>query len=170
MKRILALAFVCGFSHSLLAQTPPTVAPKSGKTVVAKETLKTTDDPDGQKRLMTQRRILALGLIEQTAAEAPKWDNKQTAVKVLADAADFFWDEDAAVARGWLLKAWSLTDVVEEKTINEEARQFWRNSERSKLRTSILAIALKRDKPLAEKLLQKLNEQNDEDKSEPRSI
>lgn len=111
-----------------------------------------------------QRRKQALGLVEQTATEAAKWDDKTAAVRVLTDAADLFWDEDAPTARRWLLKAWNTTDAIEEQPNDEKTRQFWRGGKRSGLKNVVLQVAVRRDSKFADKLLEKLNDEADDEK------
>src|SRR5260370_11305427 len=72
----------------------------------------------------------AVNLVERTAAEAPLWDDKKTAVRVLAEAADLLWHENSAHAIKWLTKAWTLIDDVSEPTQNDKLREFFRHSDR----------------------------------------
>lgn len=116
------------------------------------------------ENVATQRRKQALSLVEQTASQAAKWDDKTAAVRVLTDAADLFWDEDAPTARRWLLKAWDLTDAIEEQPNDEKTRQFWRGGKRSGLKNVVLQVAVRRDSKFADKLLEKLNDEADDEK------
>src|ERR1041385_9476337 len=62
------------------------------------------------KRL--RERAQAVLMVEQTAAEAPLWADKKSAVVSLADAADLSWKETPASARGWLIKARGIIDYL----------------------------------------------------------
>src|SRR5688572_30979827 len=83
--------------------------------------------PTNEKELKRQREhAQAVSMVEQTAAEAPLWDDKKSAVLALADAADLLWKQSPADARKWLAKAWELIDSVPEELQNPELKEFTR--------------------------------------------
>jgi tetratricopeptide (TPR) repeat protein len=120
-----------------------------------------------EKELKRQRqRLQAISMIKQTATEAPLWNEKKAAVRVLADAADLLWDETPGQGVKWLKKAWDLVDQVTEPAKNDRFKEFFKPSERAELRTTILSVAVKHDAQLAEKLLKKLTENDFEEKKD----
>lgn len=62
-------------------------------------------------------------MIEQTAADAPLWDDKKSAVEVLAFAADLLWKDSPARSAKWLTRAWELIDQVPEGEQNERLKE-----------------------------------------------
>src|SRR5437870_12405186 len=65
-----------------------------------------------KERERQRLRLQAVSMVEQTAGEAPLWNDKRAAVQVLADAADLLWDETPGEGAKWLAKAWELIDQV----------------------------------------------------------
>ncbi len=115
--------------------------------------------PTSEKELKRQRqRLQAISMVEQTAAEAPLWNEKKAAVQVLADAADLLWDETPSQGAKWLVKAWALIDQVTEPAKNEKMNEFFNPSVRAELRTAVLSVARKHDAQLAERFLKQLAE------------
>lgn len=154
-KCILAVFLFCLFTAGTIAQTKT-------QTPGFKTSAKNKPSPEENANdLANKRRAQAINTIVSIAADAPQWDDKKTSVRVLVEAADSLWDENPARSRGWLSKAWNLTDTLEEKSNDETIRQFWRTSERSKLKTIILNIAAKRDAALANKFLQTIKDDAD---------
>ena len=105
-------------------------------------------------------------MIEQTAAEAMLWDDKKTAVEVLADAADVLWDETPIPAAKWLSQAWILIDQIPESPKNEKLKDFFIHSDRDALQTIVLKVASRHDAQLAEKFLKQLTEEKLDEKKE----
>src|SRR6266436_6542737 len=76
-----------------------------------------------------QRLVLyALSTIRQVAAEAPQWNDKETAVSVLADAADLYWGDDPSQSGKWLKKAWEMVNQVSAAPRDETLKAFFTNS------------------------------------------
>ena len=112
------------------------------------------------------KRAEAVNLVERTAAEAPLWDNKKTAVEVLADAADLLWDETPRLGAKWLIRAWSLIDHVSESPKNDKLKDFFNRSDRVELQTAVLSVARRHDAELAEKFLGQLAEKKPDEKKD----
>src|SRR5687767_2135588 len=70
----------------------------------------------------------AVLMVEQTAAEAPLWDDKKSAVEALAAAADLLWKQTPASASKWLTRAWELIDSVPEESLNADLKEFYNQS------------------------------------------
>lgn len=120
-----------------------------------------------EKELKRQReRAQAVSMVEQTAAEAPLWDDKRSAVQVLADAADLLWDKAPAQGAKWLTKAWELIDQVSDAPKDKHMKEFSARSEQNDLRTAVLSIARKHEPELAEKFLKQLSETAPSEKKE----
>ncbi len=103
------------------------------------------------------KRAMAVGIIQQTASEAARWEDREAGILVLTDAAQLLWEENPE-ARAWLIKAWDLTDTIEERENTDALREIWRGSQRSTLRTKILNVATSFDPELADRLLKKLEQ------------
>lgn len=154
MKNIFFLiVFVIAFPTCILGQNSKTApAPAERRSV---EELQERD----------LKRAKAVSLVEQTASEAVLWDDRQTAVLVLTEAADLLWVQTPK-AKVWLEKAWGLIEKIDERENAQEMRQIWRGSLRSSLRTRVLNVALKRDAQLSDRFLKLLAESQSPDQSE----
>jgi hypothetical protein len=120
-----------------------------------------------EEELRRQRdRLHAVSMIEQTAAEAPLWNDKKSAVRVLADAADLVWDDEPSQGTRWLTKAWELIEQVPESPKDEKLKEFSRRSDKTDLRTAVLSVAHSHDRQLAEKFLNQLSKQEATEKKD----
>ena len=121
--------------------------------------------PANEKELKRQRqRTQAISMVEQTAAEAPLWDDKKPAVEALTDAADLLWDQLPGQAEKWLTKAWYLIDQVSESPQTDGLREFVRRSQRTDLQTAVLRVAQAHDAKLADKFIAQLTQKEPEEK------
>jgi tetratricopeptide (TPR) repeat protein len=110
-----------------------------------------------EKELKRQReRAQAVLMIEQTAAEAPLWDDKKATIMALADAADLSWKETPAASKEWLTKAWELIDSVPEELQNPNLKEFTTRSNKSELQSTVLRVAHAHDRALAETFIKSL--------------
>jgi hypothetical protein len=107
-----------------------------------------------------QLRLRARDLASATADEALKWEDKQTAVRVLAQAADLLWADYPERSRAWLTRAWEMTGQVVNEGADEATRRFRNNSPRSRSRAIVLTVAQKHDRQLAESLLEHLTDES----------
>jgi hypothetical protein len=120
-----------------------------------------------EKELKRQReRLQAVSMVKRSADEAPLWDNKKSAVQVLADAADLLWDESADQGTRWLKKAWELIEQVSGSPKNEKLKEFFTRSDQSDLRTIVLNVARRHDPALAEKFLKQLSQKEPVEKKD----
>ena len=118
-----------------------------------------------EQELRRQReRLQAISMVEQTASEAPLWNDKKNAVRSLADAADLLWDEKPGQGSKWLIKAWELIDQVSDAPQDERLKDFFTRSDRTELRTAVLTVARKHDRALSEKFLKELAQQEPNEK------
>ncbi len=155
MKRACSLIAAIILSPPVsFAQTPDSTPKLASARIPSTE----KDSPD------LQRRARAISLIEQTAGEAPLWDDREAGVAALTESSDLLWNENAS-ARLWLTRAWGLIADVAERENSEELRAIWRGSQRSRLRTKVLTVALRHDPQLADRLLKRLEQTLDEDKT-----
>jgi hypothetical protein len=113
-----------------------------------------------------QQTLHAISMIEQTAGEAPLWDDHKSAVRVLADAADLLWDQKPGQSSKWLTRAWELIAQVSDAPKDERLKDFFTRSERTELRTAVLTVAHKHDRQLAEKFLKELAQQEPGEKKD----
>jgi hypothetical protein len=123
--------------------------------------------PATERQLKDQREQLqAIAMIKQSAGDAPLWDNKKAAVRVLADAADLLWDETPGQGPKWLTKAWELTGKVSGVPRDPNLKDFFTGSDQSVLRVTVLAVARRHDPTLAEKFLRQLSQSEQNGKKE----
>lgn len=122
-------------------------------------------EPTEKQKQDDLKRAKAVTLIEQTAGDAALWNDREAAVSALSQSSDLLWDENPN-ARAWLTRAWDLIDKVEGRDNPEQLKPFWRGSQRSRLRTRVLNVALRHDGALAECFLQKLEQGQEEDKAD----
>jgi hypothetical protein len=141
LKSLLILLMLC---CSTMAQTQPTEA---------------------QLKLQRQR-AQAVAMIEQTAIDATLWDDKKSAVEVLATSADLLWNEAPARSGKWLTRAWELIDQVAETAQDDTLREFVRTSSRSPLQSLVLRVAYTHDPKLAENFIQQLAQSQPPEKKE----
>ena len=122
--------------------------------------------PDEKQLKIKRQRTQAVAMIEQTAADAPLWDDKKSAVEALANAADLLWNEAPARSVKWLTRAWELIDQVAETAQDDGLREFTRRSSRSPLQSLVLGIAHKHDPRLGEKLIEQLSQSQPPEKKD----
>ena len=106
--------------------------------------------PDPSKRVYE--------VLNSTADEAKKWDDKAIAARTQAQIADLIWDNDPENATTYLKAAWAATSIVEEP--KRERSAFVNPSLRNAVRREVLLVARKRAPELAEKWLQELVEES----------
>ena len=110
-----------------------------------------------EKELKRQREhALAVSIVEQTASEAALWDDKKSAVTVLAEAADLSWEQSPGPARRWLIKAWEMIDTVSEEPPDPNLKAFFTRSNKTDLRSIVLRVAHARDPKLADTFIKGL--------------
>lgn len=120
-----------------------------------------------EKDLKRQReRAQAVLMVEQTASDAPLWDDRKSAVLALADAADLSWEQAPASARKWLAKAWELIDSVVEEPPNPSLKEFINRSHKSELQSIVLRVAHAHDRALAETFIKSLEDKELTEKKE----
>ncbi|MFY9621096.1 MAG: hypothetical protein WAQ99_14880 [Pyrinomonadaceae bacterium] len=115
--------------------------------------------PTTEKELKRQReRAQAVSMVEQTAAEAPLWDDKKSAVLALADAAGLLWKQTPNAASKWLTKAWELIDSVPEEPLNPDLKEFSNRSNKADLQSTVLRVAHTHDPALADTFVKSLED------------
>ena len=115
--------------------------------------------PTNEKELKRQREhAQAVSMVEQTAAEAPLWDDKKSAVLALADAAGLLWKQTPNAARRWLTKAWELIDSVPEEPQDAHLKEFFTRSNKTDLYSAVLRIAHTNDPALADTFVKSLDD------------
>jgi hypothetical protein len=114
-----------------------------------------------------QRLVLyALSTIRLVAGEARQWNNKETAVSVLADAADLYWGDDPSQSDKWLRTAWEMANQISAAPRDESLKAYFTGSAQSDLRTTVLSVARKHDPKLADAFLKQLSEKETNEKRE----
>src|SRR5262249_41686934 len=113
-------------------------------------------------QLQLRRRII--DLLNSTADEARKWDDKTVAARTQSQIADLIWDIDRENARGHLQAAWSSATKVEDPKRNRSA--FVNPSLRNSVRREILLVARRRAPDLARTWLEEIVEETSAEKQE----
>ena len=106
--------------------------------------------PDPSKRVYE--------VLNSTADEAKKWDDKAIAARTQAQIADLIWDNDPENATTYLRAAWAATTIVEEP--KRERSAFVNPSLRNAVRREVLLVARKRAPELAETWLAEIVEES----------
>jgi hypothetical protein len=119
----------------------------------------------GSITLDAQLRSQARDLAASTADEALNWEDKQAAVRVLSQAADILWADYPERSREWLTRAWALTGNVSSEDGDNAVRRFRSNSPRSRARATVLTVAQKHDRLLADRLLEQVADENEQSTS-----
>lgn len=161
MKQI-SLLILCSLASPLLGFSQNPALTSRALTPSASESKRKNEEKQNQNDL---KRARAVGLIEQTAQEAPLWQEPEAMVNALTESADLLWAENPK-APVWLTKAWDSIGKIEERENPEALRQIWHGSQRSRMRTIVLSVALKRDAQLADRFLRTLEQNESEAKSE----
>ena len=106
--------------------------------------------PDQRQQLL--RRIVEL--LDSTANDAKKWDDKAVAARTQAHIADLVWDRNRDNAREYLKAAWSAAARVEEP--KRERSSVVNRSVRNAVRRDVLLVARKRAPELATAWLEEM--------------
>ncbi len=86
-------------------------------------------------------------VLNSTADEARKWDDKAAAARTQAQIADLLWDTDRENAMTYLKAAWDATAKIDEP--KREFSTFRNSSLRNTVRREVLLVAHKRARELA---------------------
>ena len=97
-------------------------------------------------------------VLNATADEARKWDDKATAARTQAQIADLIWDNNRDNAITYLKAAWDAAGKVEEP--KRERSAFANPSWRNAVRREVLLVAHKRARELAEQWLEQIVEES----------
>jgi hypothetical protein len=130
----IAIALVCAGHFSFHAQ--------------AQET------PSSQQQLLKR----VNDLLNSTADEATKWDDKVVAARTQAQIADLIWDTNPDNAKNYLKAAWSATAKVDEP--KRERSTFINPSLRNAVRREVLLVARRRAPELAATWLEEMVEES----------
>jgi hypothetical protein len=104
------------------------------------------------QRILKQRRAEARSLLISLASDARSFRDQTIRARSLARIADVLWSVDPEQGRTLFRQAWEAAATAPQE-----------NKTRTNLRTELLALTARRDRPLAEEFLQKLKtEQQDE--------
>jgi hypothetical protein len=118
------------------------------------------ETPSSQKQLL--KRIH--DLLNSTADEATKWDDKVVAAKTQAQIADLIWDTNPDNAKNYLKAAWNATAKVED--LKRERSTFINPSLRNSVRREVLLVARKRAPELAATWLEEMVQERSAEKKE----
>jgi hypothetical protein len=97
-------------------------------------------------------------VLNSTADEARKWDDKATAARTQAQIADLIWDTDRENATTYLKAAWDAAAKVEEP--KRERSTFRNSSLRNSVRREVLLVAHKRAPEMAATWLEQIVEES----------
>jgi hypothetical protein len=110
--------------------------------------------PDQRQQLL--KRIIEL--LDSTAHDARKWDDKTVAARTQAQIADLIWDKNRENAREYLKAVWSAAAKVEEP--KRDRSSVVNPSVRNAVRRDVLLVARKRAPELAATWLEEMVEES----------
>lgn len=148
-----ALVALVALSASPLAQDRSTAVVRPGHDTAAHESL---------------LRARARDLAASTADEALKWDDDKISVQVLTRAADLLWKERPARAKDWLMGAWVRANKLKDEGEGDALRRFRQDPRRAEARATVLAVAQRHDRKLADHLLDQLADEKERSTYESR--
>jgi hypothetical protein len=131
---------------------------KSGSRKTEKTGVKIPGDSSDE----SPQRGRARDLVSATADEAIKWDDHRATVRALSHAADLLWDDNPDLARAWLVRAWDLTTDLNKETAQSDTKKYRSSSPQAAGRATVLAVAQRRDKRLADRLIEQLNDEKEQ--------
>src|SRR5688572_13739740 len=100
------------FKYFTIAVALVCISPGAGRFLVhAQAPEKSTEISPSQLQLL--KRII--DVLNSTATEAAKWDDKQVAARTQAQIADLIWDANPDTAKNYLKAAWTAAAKVEEQ-------------------------------------------------------
>jgi hypothetical protein len=166
LKISLLLVLLAPSGARSFAQEKP--QPRGRKTGEVKRDVQSGVPPGGTREAQLQLRLRARDLAAATANDALKWDDQQGAVRVLAQAADLLWTDDPERSRAWLTRAWEMTGAVTGETADDATRRYRNNSPQAGARAMVLSVAQKRDRQLADRLLEQLADEKEKSRHESR--
>ena len=111
-----------------------------------------------QTQLTTDLSKRVFEVLNSTADEARKWDDKATAARTQAQIADLIWETDRDNAITYLKAAWDAAAKVDDP--KRERSTFVNPSRRNAVRREVLLIAYKRSPELAAKWLDEIVEES----------
>jgi hypothetical protein len=110
-----------------------------------------------------QRRLFAVSLVISLATEAKSYDDLALRPRVLAKAADVLWNADNLTARALFIRAWEAAEAGDAEGVTTNTKDkppamviALRKLSGRDLRVEVLSLVSRRDKPLAEQFLAKL--------------
>ena len=114
----------------------------------------------GQETQSSQQQLLKRinDLLNSTADEATKWDDKVVAARTQAQIADLLWDTNPDNAKNYLKSAWNATAKVDEP--KRERSTLINPSLRNSVRREVLLVARKRAPELAATWLEEMVEES----------
>jgi hypothetical protein len=164
----LLLTLIAPWGAHVLAQEKPLSSDKKAGATKAGDQSGGVQN-GGLRESQLQLRLRARDLAAATADEALKWDDQHAAVRVLAQAADLLWADDPERSRVWLTRAWEMTGMVAEESADSAAtRRYRSNSPQASARATVLAVAQKRDRQLADRLLEQLADEKEKSRHDSR--
>lgn len=172
LPALLAIPFLLSLASAIPAQdtarksnTDPQVAaaPAAAPAVKIKET------SVAARARIEQKKALGVSLLVSLANDARNYQDQKLRARTLSRIADALWEPDPEQGRALFRKAWEAADAADQDTArkqNEERQREQGNNPNGPialgsgpdLRAEVLRLAAKRDRALAEELLDKLKE------------
>jgi hypothetical protein len=112
------------------------------------------DLPSSQRQLITRIN----DLLNSTAEEAKKWDDKAVAARTQVQIADLIWESNRESAINYLKAAWTSAEKVEEP--KRDRSTVVNRSLRNSVRRDVLLVARRRAPELAAKWLEEMVEES----------
>ena len=148
------------FKYFTIAVALVCISPGAARSLLHAQTSEKPRDIS-PSQLQLFKRII--DVLNSTAAEAAKWDDKQVAARTQAQIADLIWDANPDNAKNYLKAAWTAAAKVEEP--NRDRSPVVNPSVRNKVRRDVLLVARKRAPELAVKWLDEMVEEKSAEKT-----
>lgn len=152
----LLMGLACAAEGAAVAQTPPArKAPEGAKAPARRPAAEAPGAAPVAERVAV--------VLRSTAEEARSWRDRRAAAEVQAQVADLVWELDAS-APVYLTRAWESAGEVKEEG---RQRSAYRNeSARESARREVLVVARRRAPELAQKWLDELAREADEERGD----
>jgi hypothetical protein len=160
LASVIALGSINAVSASLFLRSDAQVIPRSQDT--RKQGEKSVAAQSDQQLL--KKRVIEV--LNSTAIEAKKWDDKAIAARTQAQISDLIWDTNDATATDHLKAAWDAAAKVENPKRNPSPIVNW--SLRNAVRRDVLLVARKRSPEMAARWLEEMVLESNSDEKERR--
>ncbi len=171
LPSLFAIPFLLSQAPAIPAQdtAAKTVSQPQVAMPAAKPAAKSKETAAAAKARIAQQKALGVSLLVSLANNARNFSDQPLRARTLSRIADALWEVDPEQGRALFRKAWDAAEVADQDTarrMNEERQRQQGDNPNAPvaleggpdLRSEVLRLAAKRDRPLGEELLDKLKE------------